>query len=140
MEDSKEIEILKENDIVTARSAGREIAKALGFRLVDCTHVATAISELARNIILYAGQGTITINIVSNSDREKCLEIVAVDSGPGIENQEVVLRDGYSTSQGLGLGLPGTRRLMDEFEIKSELGKGTMVRAAKWLEPLRRAS
>ena len=139
MEDGREIEILVEDDIVTARSAGREIARGIGFGIVDCTLVATAISELTRNIILYAGQGAITINILRtrdtphDADSPRGLEIIATDTGPGIEDINLVMRDGYSTSEGMGLGLPGTRRLMDEFELHSEPGKGTTIRTTKWL-------
>lgn len=133
MENRKEIEILTEDDIVTARSAGRQIAEALGFMLMDCTQVATVISELARNIILYAGQGAITISILRNTENPRGMEIVATDSGPGIEDLNIVMQDGYSTSRGLGLGLPGSKRLMDEFELQSEPGRGTKVKVIKWL-------
>ncbi len=133
MDDYTRIAIVIEDDIVTARSTGREIAKTIGFRLLDCTLVATAISELARNITLYAGQGLITIHVLQKDGETKGLEIVATDTGPGIGDLDIVMRDGYSTSQGLGLGLPGTRRLMDTFQIESELGRGTEIKATKWL-------
>jgi len=94
--------------------------------------IATAISELARNIVMYAGQGEVIIRSVEISNG-KSIVIVARDNGPGIRSVEDALRDGYSTSGGLGLGLPGVKRLMDEFAIESELGQGTMVTIKKWL-------
>ena len=131
--DNKQIEIRSEEDIVTARQIGRDIAKEIGFRLVETTQIATAISELARNILIYAQKGIVTIKIVSQNNDIKGMEIVAQDTGPGIEHVEWVMRDGYSTSKGLGLGLPGTKRLMDEFFLESEPGRGTTVRVEKWL-------
>jgi len=127
------IEIRIESDIVIARKAGRDLADALGFRTIDCIKIATAISELARNLFLYAKEGTITVNQASNADQKVGVEILSVDKGPGIERIEIVMRDGYSTSDGLGLGLPGTKRLMDEFDIQSAVGEGTRIRTAKWV-------
>lgn len=120
----------EELDIVTARQAGRELCRSLGFNVVDLTRITTAISELARNIILYAGTGTISISTINNSDMVG-IEIIAQDEGPGIADVQKALTDGFSTSNGLGAGLPGVRRLMDEFEIKSG-NSGTTVRAVKW--------
>jgi serine/threonine-protein kinase RsbT len=118
-------------DIIAARQKGRELAAQIGFSPTDMTFVATAISELARNIIAYAREGEIVVSGVEKSDKKGIL-IVARDHGPGIENLHDALRDGYSTSGSLGLGLPGVRRLMDDFEIKSEAGRGTIVTVRKW--------
>ena len=93
--------------------------------------IATAISELARNIVLYAGRGEIHLEIIEDGDKQG-VQVIAADSGPGISNVEQAMQDGYSTSGSLGLGLPGVRRLMDEMKIQSEVGKGTTVRARKW--------
>jgi serine/threonine-protein kinase RsbT len=127
------LEIHNENDIVTARKRGRDIAGEIGFKAVDCAKIATAISELARNIFLYTRGGVILIRVVSDNGTKSGIEIIASDTGPGIEDIDLVMRDGYTTSNGLGLGLPGTKRLMDEFELKSEPGTGTTVRVGKWL-------
>ena len=127
------VAIRSDGDIVTARQQGRSLAAAIGFTATDATLIATAISELARNIVMYAGQGEVITRSVEISHR-KSIVIVARDNGPGIRSIEDVLRDGYSTSGGLGLGLPGVRRLMDEFAIESELGQGTMVTVRKWLK------
>ena len=118
-------------DILTARQKGREMAQELGFSPADSTMVATAISELARNIVQYAGRGEIIIATAEGGARGG-IEILAHDDGPGIRNIDVVMQDGYSTSGGLGLGLPGVKRLMDEFAIISEENVGTTVRAMKW--------
>lgn len=133
MPEETTIEIRQEADIVAARKVGRDMAQALGFRLVECTQIATAISELARNIISYADTGAVELHVVQRDDDSKGLEITARDSGPGIEDIEVVMRDGYSTSRGLGLGLPGTKRLMDAFELQSTPGNGVVVQTVKWL-------
>lgn len=127
------VAIRSDGDIVSARQQGRSLATAIGFTATDATLIATAISELARNILMYAGQGEVMLHGVEISHR-KGIVIVARDSGPGIRSIEDVLRDGYSTSGGLGLGLPGVKRLMDEFAIESELGQGTTVTVRKWLK------
>jgi serine/threonine-protein kinase RsbT len=119
-------------DIVNARVAGRDLAKALGFGVIDQARVATAISELARNIVLYAGEGEVILRRVQ-ANRRLGLEAVCVDQGPGIPDVALAMRGGYSTSNGLGMGLPGTKRLMDEFEIESVVGEGTKVTIRKWL-------
>lgn len=119
-------------DIVSARVEGRDMAKALGFGTIDQARIATAISELTRNIVLYAGEGTVTIRPVERGPR-KGLEVVCEDHGPGIEDVNVVMQDGYSTSRGLGMGLPGAKRLMDDFEINSKAGVGTKIVVRKWL-------
>ncbi len=119
-------------DIVSARVEGRDMAKALGFGTIDQARIATAISELTRNIVLYAGEGIVTLRPVERGNK-KGIEVVCEDHGPGIEDVNLVMQDGYSTSRGLGMGLPGAKRLMDEFEIESQVGKGTRVTARKWL-------
>ena len=131
--DLARIAIATHNDIVMARKTGRDMAAAYGFPAIDCAQIATVISELARNIFLYAGTGRIEIRLRADFAPRRGIEIVATDEGPGIPDLELAMRDGYSTSQGLGLGLPGSRRLMDDFEIHSEVGIGTVVRACKWL-------
>lgn len=119
-------------DIVTARQEGRRLAAEAGFSGTDLTIIATAISELARNIVEYAHDGEIILALVGDRDR-KGFRVVARDGGPGIANIELAMQDGYSTGRGLGLGLPGTRRLMDEFRISSKVGVATTVTAIKWL-------
>ena len=120
-------------DIVLARQQGRAMAGTIGFGATDATLIATAISELARNIVLYAQKGEVMMRSVETA-HSKGILIVARDSGPGIRSIQDVLRDGYSTSGGLSLGLPGVRRLMDEFAIESELRRGTTVTVKKWLK------
>jgi serine/threonine-protein kinase RsbT len=121
-----------EYDIVLARQKAREMAKGFGFASIDLALISTAVSELARNIISYAKDGTLVLELVTKRDSRSMLVIVS-DKGPGIENVELAMQDGYSTANSLGLGLPGVRRLMDEFSIKSELNKGTIIIARKWL-------
>jgi serine/threonine-protein kinase RsbT len=118
-------------DIVTARQKGRELARDLGFTSTDLALIATAISELARNIILYANSGEIVLSVVENGSR-RGLKVTARDDGPGIPDIERALEEGFSTSRSLGLGLSGVRRLMDEFDIVSEVGNGTTVTVKKW--------
>jgi serine/threonine-protein kinase RsbT len=120
-------------DIVLARQQGRTMAGSIGFGATDATLIATAISELARNIVMYAQKGEVMIRRVETA-HSKGILIVARDNGPGIRSIQDVLRDGYSTSGGLGLGLPGVKRLMDEFAIESELRQGTTVTVKKWLK------
>src|SRR5579863_880321 len=120
-----------DQDIVSARQKGRMMASELGFSPGDATLIATAISELARNIVSYARKGQITLKMVNSLNRQGIL-VVAADDGPGIADIRQALRDGFSTSGSLGLGLPGVRRLMDEFEINSEPGRGTIVTVKKW--------
>ncbi len=125
------IAIEREVDIIAARQAGRQLAAQLGFSSTDQTLVATAISEVARNILIYAQRGEIVLSPISDGARHG-IEVIAADQGPGIENLELALRDGYSTKNSLGLGLPGARRLMDDFDLASELGHGTRVTMKKW--------
>jgi serine/threonine-protein kinase RsbT len=126
-----QVAINSDQDIVSARQKGRVMANELGFSSGEATLIATAISELARNIVAYAGKGQITLKMVNGLDRQG-ISVVATDNGPGIADIRQALRDGFSTSGSLGLGLPGVRRLMDEFEITSQPGRGTMVAVKKW--------
>ena len=119
-------------DVVTARQRGRSLASLAGFSASDLTIIATAISEVTRNIVEYSGEGEVAIALVTHGHRTG-LRIVASDEGPGIADVSLVMRDGYSTANGLGIGLPGARRLMDEFDIESALGHGTTVTMRKWL-------
>ena len=125
------VQIEREADIVLARQAGRQLAAQLGFSSTDQTLIATAISEVARNIVVYANRGEVTLARVEDGGRVG-IEVIARDEGPGIENLELAMRDGYSTKQSLGLGLPGARRLMDDFQLASEIGVGTTVTMRKW--------
>ncbi|MFC0190417.1 anti-sigma regulatory factor [Fictibacillus aquaticus] len=126
------VEVRNEWDIVSARQLGRNMAKELGFGNVDQARITTAISELARNIYLYAGNGKICIQPIDQLGK-KGLKIIALDSGPGIRDIRRVMEDGYTTSGGLGAGLPGVKRLMDEFSIESTVDVGTEINATKWL-------
>jgi len=125
------VSITSDQDIVAARQQGRELAVKLEFSPGDSTLIATAISELARYIVSYARHGEIRILPTQNSDRPGIV-IVATDDGPGIRDIRQAMRDGFSTSGSLGLGLPGVRRLMDDFEIVSDQGRGTTVTVKKW--------
>jgi serine/threonine-protein kinase RsbT len=118
-------------DIVAARQKGRALATRLGFSSSDATIVATAISELARNIVLYAKRGEIALTATSNGEH-RGLIIIACDEGEGISDVRQAMQDGYSTSGRMGVGLPGVKRLMDDFEISSVVGKGTVVTVKKW--------
>jgi serine/threonine-protein kinase RsbT len=125
------VAIVHDVDIVIARQASREMAKKAGFGGSDLTLIATAISEIARNIVAYAGRGEMSLAIVEREGR-RGITVIARDHGPGIPDLERAMRDGFSTGGSLGLGLPGARRLMDEFEIVSEVGRGTTVTMRKW--------
>jgi serine/threonine-protein kinase RsbT len=137
MADDIRLEVGSDSAIVEARHAGRRLAEDAGFSSTDLTLIATAISEIARNILNYAGHGEITIRMVDVNGRQ-AIEIVAEDEGPGIPDVDRAIQDGYSTGRGLGLGLPGARRLMDEFRIDSTVGRGTTVVMRRWAP--RRAS
>jgi serine/threonine-protein kinase RsbT len=119
------------NDIVTARLQGRALAERLGFSTGEATLVATAISELARNIVQYAGNGDIVLRAATNGTKRGVV-VVARDHGPGISDLKLAVRSGYSTSGGLGLGLPGVRRIVDDFQIVSNRQDGTTVTVTKW--------
>jgi serine/threonine-protein kinase RsbT len=125
------VPIRTEIDVVIARQRARELASELRFSSSELTLIATAISEVARNIVIYAGAGEITLRIVEQGQR-RGLVVFASDRGPGIADIERAMQDGYSTSRGLGIGLPGSKRLMDEFAVSSEAGKGTVVTMTKW--------
>jgi len=130
-EEAFEVPIGSDGDILVARSRGRALAADLGFSSSDLALIATTISELARNILRYARTGEIAVEAIG-TDHRRGVSIVARDKGPGIAEIRKALQDGFSTSGGLGLGLPGVRRLMDDFEIISELGHGTTVTVKKW--------
>ena len=125
------VDVNHPDDIVMARQAGHELARQLGFSLTDVTMIATAISEIARNITSYAGKGEIRVG-VQYRDGRRALVVRAEDDGPGIGDVERALEDGYSTGSGLGLGLPGARRLMDRLVVESTPGEGTVVEMWKW--------
>ena len=129
--DRLRVEIASDVDVVQARQHGRELAAGAGFSTGDQTVIAAAISEVARNILMYAKRGEISLSVVANGDQQGVV-IVARDQGPGIPDVSRALQDGYSTSGGLGLGLPGARRLMDDFDIASVVGQGTTVTMRKW--------
>ncbi|MDR7239386.1 anti-sigma regulatory factor [Bacillus sp. MM2020_1] len=131
MENESYVKIISEWDIVAARQLGRNVAKELEFGTVDQARITTAISELARNIYLYAGQGEIRIERINGRDK-RGIKVIAADNGPGIQDIRKVMEDGYSTSGGLGAGLPGVKRLMDEFDITSSLEEGTIIKTVKW--------
>ena len=126
------ISVASDSDMVPARAEARRLAEDLGFSRTDATLIATAISEIGRNILVHAGVGEITLTALHDNGRSG-LEVVARDDGPGISDVDAALRDGYASRGGLGLGLPGARRLVDEFEITSEIGRGTVVTITKWL-------
>lgn len=125
------VRIACEADIVTARQLGRKLAAERGFSITDQTLIATAISEVARNIVEYARHGEVILSTPAQQGR-RGVRIVARDNGPGIADIELVMRDGYSTGNSLGMGLPGTRRLMDDFDLASAPGQGTTVTMCKW--------
>ncbi|MCM3620011.1 anti-sigma regulatory factor [Sutcliffiella horikoshii] len=126
------VSIRNEWDIVAARQMGRNVAKDLGFGTVDQARITTAISELARNIYLYAGTGQICIEELDEYGK-RGLKVIATDDGPGIPDIRQVMEDGFSTSGGLGAGLPGVKRLMDSFQIDSSSEEGTAIYAVKWI-------
>jgi serine/threonine-protein kinase RsbT len=125
------VPIDRDGDIVAARQKARELAMQVGFSGSDLTIIATAISEVARNIVVYANRGEVVLSAVQRGSQRGVL-VIARDNGPGIADIEQAMRDGFSTGKSLGLGLPGARRLMDEFEIISEIGRGTTITMRKW--------
>ncbi|MEW6261805.1 MAG: anti-sigma regulatory factor [Thermodesulfobacteriota bacterium] len=127
-----QIEINTVEDIVTSRYLAKGMAGEIGFGILDQTKIATAISEITRNIIKYARDGVLSLEIIDDGNR-KGLEIICTDKGPGIRNIELAMKEGYSTSNGLGMGLPGVKKLMDEFSIESETDQGTTIVVRKWL-------
>jgi anti-sigma regulatory factor (Ser/Thr protein kinase) len=131
MQDEVRVPIEADADLVTARAEARAMALRLGFPRPDPTLIATAISEVGRNILVHAGRGEIVLRPLDEPDRYGIV-VVASDDGPGMRDLDSALRDEYSGRAGLGLGLPGARRLMDEFEIESEADAGTTVTMRKW--------
>ena len=131
MSDQARVPISSDSDIVMARQQGRAMAAQLGLSSTNQALVATAISELARNILEYAGYGEIILELAHQGGR-RGIVVIARDQGPGIPDIEKAMQDGYSTTKSLGLGLPGSRRLMDDFEIVSQVGEGTTVTVKKW--------
>jgi serine/threonine-protein kinase RsbT len=132
-EDETRVPVARDADVVVARLEGRKVAARAGFRPPELAVIATAISEIARNIVKFATRGEIAVAVVTENERTG-VTVIARDVGPGIADIDRAVRDGYSTYGGLGLGLPGARRLMDEFEILSEPGRGTTVTMTKWRE------
>jgi serine/threonine-protein kinase RsbT len=131
MADEVRVPITTDADLVTARAEGRAMAERLGFPRPDPTLIATAISEVARNIVVHAGRGEIVLRPFDDPDRYGVV-VIARDEGPGIRDVEAALRDDYSGRGGLGLGLPGARRLMDDFDVESDADAGTTVTMTKW--------
>ena len=125
------ISIKSHSDIVTARQQGRELAQQVGFRGADLTVISTAISEVVRNIVEHAQEGEVVMTALDNGET-RGVAVVARDHGPGIPDISLAMQDGFSSGNGLGVGLPGARRLMDEFEIISQPGNGTTVSMKKW--------
>lgn len=126
------VKIESEDDIVKARRIGRNLAREIGFGSVDQIRIATGISELTRNVVRYAGAGILTVTIVEAGGRTG-IEIICEDNGPGIRNVDEILQGQFTSGRGLGLGLAGTKRLMDEFQIITQVGAGTTVLTRKWL-------
>ena len=129
------IPIESDADVVTARQRARQLAGELELTSTDQTLLATAISEVARNITTYAVRGEVLLSVVHDNDGRVGIQVIARDEGPGIENVELALRDGYTSGTGLGLGLPGARRLVDDFEIETAPGQGTKVTLVMWGRP-----
>lgn len=126
------MEIAAETDIVTARTTIREVVTDLGFGLTDTTRIVTAVSELARNVHRYAEGGTMAWEVRTGEDRPR-IDIVFDDDGPGIGDLEAALAEGHSSAEGMGHGLPGARKLMDEFDIETSAADGTTVTVRKYL-------
>ena len=131
MNDEVRVPIQSDSDLVDARAAARELATRLGFSRTDATLIATAVSEVARNIVVHVGQGAIVMQPLYEETRYG-VEVVAEDSGSGIRNVYAALEDGYAGRGGLGLGLPGARRLMDDFDVDTGVDRGTRVTMKKW--------
>ena len=126
------IPIESDADVVAARQRAREMATELELTSTDQTLLATAISEVARNITTYATRGEVVLSTIRNDNGRRGIRVVARDDGPGIENLELALQDGYSSGDGLGLGLPGARRLVHDFQIETAPGQGTKVTLVMW--------
>jgi serine/threonine-protein kinase RsbT len=134
------IPIESEADVVTARQRAREMAGAVELTSTDQTLLATAISEVARNITTYAGRGEVLLSVIKDDHGRAGIKVIARDEGPGIENLELALQDGYTSGGGLGLGLPGARRLVDDFSIETAPGQGTTVTLLMWARSNSRAA
>lgn len=132
--DTIHVRIQSAQDVSTSRRRGMQLALDMGFVPADATKIAVVISELTRNILIYAGEGSVTVIGRRDDSGGNYIKIIADDKGPGIPDLDQALSDGYTTSGGLGLGLSGSKRLMDEFSVASEVGKGTTVTAVKWLK------
>jgi serine/threonine-protein kinase RsbT len=126
------ISIASDADVVTARQQARRLAGEVELSSTDQTLLATAISEVARNITAYAKRGEVLLSVIRDNNGRRGIRVIARDEGPGIENIDLALQDGYTSGTGLGLGLPGARRLVDEFTIDSAPGRGTTVTLVKW--------
>lgn len=131
--------IRREVDVYVAMSRGRDLANAVGFTTVDRTRIEIVILELTRNLLVHAQGGSLTLTLLEDVVRGRGMAVETRDTGPGIADISLALQDGYSTASTLGAGLPGVKRLMDEFQIESALGVGTYIRAVKWLKPDRKA-
>jgi serine/threonine-protein kinase RsbT len=130
---SRSIALDSEHDIIIARSEVRTIATNLGFRMIDQTRLVTVTSELARNVVKYARRGRMIAQPLDAAQGRAGLRLIFEDEGPGIPDINAAMRDGFSTGRGLGKGLPGSKRLVDVFEIESEVGRGTRVTVVRWL-------
>ncbi|HZB44083.1 MAG TPA: anti-sigma regulatory factor [Pyrinomonadaceae bacterium] len=130
---SRSIALEDEHDIVVARNEARRFAASVGFGLVEQTRLATVASELARNVVKYAKRGRMIAQPVESAAGRRGLRLIFEDTGPGIPDVAAAMRDGFSTGRGLGKGLPGAKRLVHEFEIESEVGRGTKVSIVRWL-------
>jgi serine/threonine-protein kinase RsbT len=131
--ESRSLALEDEHDIAVARNEVRQLAAALGFRIIDQTRLATVTSELARNVVKYGGRGRLILQPTAAGDGRDGLRLIFEDSGPGIADLAAAMRDGFTTGRGLGKGLPGSKRLVDEFEIESEVGRGTRVTVVHWI-------
>ena len=131
--ESRTIVLEQAHDIAVARNEVRQLAAVLGFGVMDQTRLATVASELARNVIKYAGRGRLIAQPTSGPEGQQALRLIFEDRGPGIPDIEAAMRDGFSTGRSLGKGLPGSKRLVDLFEIESEVGRGTRVTVVRWL-------
>ena len=139
-DDQATIPIESDADVVTARQQARAMAGDLDLTSTDQTLLATAISEVARNITTYAKRGEVELSVVHDDDGREGIQVIARDQGPGIENLDLAMQDGYTSGGGLGLGLPGARRLVDDFHIETAPGQGTTVTLVMWARPNARAA
>ena len=134
------VTIESDADVVTARQQARALASKLELSSTDQTLLATAISEVARNITAYAVRGEVALSVITDDDGRRGIRVIARDDGPGIENLELALQDGYTSGNGLGLGLPGARRLVHDFDIQTAPGQGTKVTLVMWERERARAA